>query len=114
MTSSGAAAEQLAAAFLQRQGLKLLEQNYRCRFGEIDLVLQDREVLVFVEVRLRRSERFGGAAASVTPHKQAKLLHAARHYLSGRSNPPPCRFDVVLLCGMAGEDMEWIKDAFGE
>jgi len=114
VTSSGAEAEQLAVTFLQRQGLTLVERNYHCRFGEIDLIMTDRQTLVFVEVRLRSSQSFGGAAASVTPHKQAKLLRAARHYLSGQTRPPPCRFDVVLLSSMADKNMEWIKDAFGE
>lgn len=110
---SGARAEQLAAAFLQQQGLRLLEKNYRCRFGEIDLILQDGQTLVFVEVRLRSNPAFGGAAASITPSKQAKLLRTARHYLSGKPLPS-CRFDVILLAGLDGQQVEWLKNAFGE
>jgi putative endonuclease len=113
MNQNGAEAEQAALVYLQQQGLKLLEKNYRCRYGEIDLVCQDRQTLVFVEVRLRQNPRFGGAAASITAQKQAKLIRAAQHYLGTRSNPPPCRFDVVLLQGMQPGQIEWIRDAFG-
>lgn len=78
--------------------------------GEIDLILEDCGTLVFVEVRLRRSRHFGGAAASITAHKQGKLIRAAQHYLQQQAAQPPCRFDAVLL---EGGRMEWIKDAFG-
>ena len=114
MTSIGVQAEQLAAVFLQQQGLQLVEQNYRCRYGEIDLILREQKTLVFVEVRLRKNEQFGGAAASITTQKQTKLLSTARHYLSGNANPPPCRFDVVLLSSLDVSKVEWIKNAFGE
>ncbi|MDD5241397.1 MAG: YraN family protein [Sulfuricella sp.] len=110
----GVEAEQLAAKFLQRQGLQLIETNYRCRFGEIDLVCRDRDVLVFVEVRLRESDAFGGAAASITGRKQHKITLAARHYLQRQTAMPACRFDVVLLRGLRDNDIEWIKNAFGE
>ena len=112
--NKGAEAEQLAAAFLQRQGLQLVETNYRCRFGEIDLVCRDRDVLVFVEVRLRGNAAFGGAAASITAAKQHKLVLAARHYLAQLRAFPACRFDVVLLSGLRDNDIEWIRNAFGE
>ncbi|MDP1558695.1 MAG: YraN family protein [Nitrosomonas sp.] len=107
-------AEQYAASYLQRQHLTLLQQNYRCRFGEIDLIMRDSATLVFVEVRMRSSEAFGGAAASITSSKQTKLLHTARHYISGLNAEPACRFDVVLLSGADGQKVEWIKNAFGE
>lgn len=110
----GSDAEHLAALFLQRQRLILLEKNYRCRFGEIDLVMRDGETLVFVEVRMRSNNLFGGAAASITASKQAKLIRAARHYLSRLNAAPPCRFDAVLLTGMQHPEIEWIRDAFGE
>jgi len=112
--NTGAEAEQLAATFLQRQGLKLVEANYRCRFGEIDLVCNDQKTLVFVEVRLRGSDAFGGAAASITASKQHKLVLAARHYLQQLRSSPACRFDVVLLRGLRDNDIEWIRNAFGE
>lgn len=112
MSKSGADAEQIAARFLQQQGLKLLQQNYRCRFGEIDLILQDGATLVFVEVRMRRRSDFGGAAASIDGAKQARLIRAAQHYLATLGHTPPCRFDAVLLQSTDGKALEWVKDAF--
>ena len=82
MSARGEDAENRAGAFLQRAGLKLVARNYRCRFGEIDLIVRDGNTLVFVEVRMRSSDRYGGAAASITAAKRAKLLRAARHYLA--------------------------------
>lgn len=109
---NGAAAEALAAAYLAQRGLAILERNYRCRGGEIDLVARDGATLVFVEVRYRRSRAFGGAAASVDARKQARILLAARHYLAGRGDVP-CRCDVVALDALAPASIEWIRDAFG-
>ncbi|MFA5371299.1 MAG: YraN family protein [Sideroxydans sp.] len=110
---AGAQAEQTAAKFLQQQGLQLLQTNYRCRFGEIDLILQDDATLVFAEVRLRSRCDFGGAAASIDAHKQHKLILTARHYLSRVSPLPLCRFDALLLTDAAdAARIEWIKGAF--
>jgi putative endonuclease len=111
MSRRGEQAEQLAADFLVRQGLSLLARNYRCRFGEIDLIAQDGDTRVFVEVRLRSRGDFGGAAASIDSHKQRKLILAAQHYLAQQPHLPPCRFDAVLMRD-AGESVEWIKNAF--
>jgi putative endonuclease len=108
----GQSAESRAASFLQSQGLKLVARNWRCRFGEIDLVMQDGATLVFVEVRLRSRNDFGGAAASVTLAKQKKLLATARQYLAALKTLPPCRFDVVALSGKAPPD--WIRNAFDD
>ena len=108
-STGGAQAEVLAAEYLQGRGLRLLQRNYRCRLGEIDLVMADGPVLVFVEVRLRRNADFGGAAASITAAKRQRILRAARHYLSGRPEPA-CRFDVVLLDALAAERIEWIRE----
>lgn len=113
MSTPGAQAEHLASQFLQRHGLKLIQQNYRCRYGEIDLIMQDAGALVFAEVRLRRRIDFGGAAASIDAAKQGRLIRAAQHYLSTLPRTPPCRFDALLLQSMDGGDIEWIKDAFG-
>jgi putative endonuclease len=113
MTDRGAAAEDTAAAYLVAQGMKLLERNYRCRFGEIDLIVQDGRTLVFVEVRQRSSAAFGGAAESITPAKQRKLLRAARHYMAQHRDFPDCRFDAVLLDGRA-QTVDWLRNAFGE
>jgi len=108
----GQTAEARAEAFLKTHGLTLVARNWRCRFGEIDLVMQDGPTLVFVEVRLRSRSDFGGAAASVTPAKQKKLLTTARQYLGTLKTLPPCRFDVVALSGDAPPD--WIKNAFDD
>ena len=112
----GDAAEALALAHLQGQGLRLVERNYRVargprsRGGEIDLILRDRDgTLVFVEVRARVDVRFGGAAASVGPSKQRALRFAAQCYLQGLAQWPPCRFDVVAV---DGRHIEWIRGAF--
>lgn len=109
--SQGAAAEALAAAWLERQGLRVVARNWRCRFGELDLVLRDGPMIVIAEVRLRSSARFGGAAASIDRRKQARLAAAAQLYLAGQP-AAPCRFDVVLLGDAAGRDIEWIRNAF--
>lgn len=110
---SGRDAETLAGAFLQRAGLAIVTRNYRCRFGEIDLIARDGDTLVFVEVRMRASDRFGGAAASITGAKRGRLLRAARHYIARLAPAPPCRFDALLVNG-ADRSIEWIKDAFAE
>lgn len=109
---AGPEAETLACAWLQRQGLLLLERNFRCRRGEIDLIMQDGEQLVFVEVRYRRNSRFGSPAETVTGSKQARLIRAAGHYLQRLDNTGPCRFDVLALSGPRGEQVDWIRDAF--
>ena len=112
---TGDSAERIAERFLIKRGLTLIARNYRCRFGEIDLVMQERETLVFVEVRLRRARKgndFGGPAASITPIKQARIIAAAQHYLSGMKQLPPCRFDAVLMNSLAAGDVEWLPNAF--
>lgn len=111
MSNSGNEAEKLAATYLQQQGLTLLETNYRCRFGEIDLVMRDGNATVFVEVRLRSNADFGGAGMSITPHKQQKLVRAAEHYLLSH-NSTSCRFDAVLMDKIGAQHIEWIRNAF--
>ena len=113
MSASGDLAEDAAAEFLKARGLKLIERNYRCRFGEIDLVMSDGRTLVFVEVRYRRSDAFGGAVESITEGKRRKLLQAARHYMASSRDFPACRFDAVLLSGDKKE-LQWLENAFGE
>ena len=112
MINSGVQAEILAAQYLQQRGLVLLQSNYSCRFGEIDLILQDGDTHVFVEVRLRSSAAFGGAAASIDKRKQVKLLKTAQHYLSEFKRIPPCRFDALLMQSADLQQIEWIKNAF--
>lgn len=110
-SADGQAAEAIAARYLEAKGLRVLERNYRCRAGEIDLVLADGPALVFAEVRFRANRDFGGAAASIGWTKQAKIIKAARHYLAGKPERP-CRFDVVLLDRLDEKAVEWIQDAF--
>ena len=108
----GTAAEDAALAHLLRAGLTLLERNYRTPGrggGEIDLVMRaPGGTLVFVEVRARGSATHGGAAASVGANKQRRIVLAARHYLLRHRQPPPCRFDVVLV----QDSVQWLKAAF--
>lgn len=107
----GQSAEEQACRYLQQRGLELVERNYRCRQGEIDLIMRDRQSTIFVEVRYRSSSRFGGAAASVDRRKQEKLIAAASHYLQHhpRLAQQPARFDVVAI---TPEALQWIEDAF--
>jgi putative endonuclease len=109
--AKGEAAEQLAANYLQGRGLRLVERNFRVRGGEIDLICRDGQTTVFVEVRLRSRSDFGGAAASITASKQARLILAARHWLQ-RHGETPCRFDCVLLDRLESENIEWLRNAF--
>jgi len=113
MNRRGGPAEELAAAFLEREGLSILQRNYRCRFGEIDLVARSGATLVFVEVRARKSDDFGGAAGSITAAKRRRLVATARHYLAAQRSERACRFDVVLVHG-SERRIEWLSDAFGE
>ncbi len=102
---TGRAAEDYALAMLQKAGLRLLERNFRCRFGEIDLIMREGSVLVFVEVRHRSSARFGSAAESVTPRKLQRLLAAARVYLGRHAEFGDCpmRFDLFGIDGASGK-----------
>lgn len=109
----GQQGEAVALAYLQKHGLVCTTRNYRCRGGEIDLIMrdasEDAETLVFVEVRSRKSAQHGSAAESVDQHKQRRLTVAAKHYLLTQKSVPACRFDVVAL---DGGQIEWIKNAF--
>lgn len=102
----GARAEDRALAHLLEQGLALVERNVRSRRGEIDLVMRDGDTLVFVEVRQRSAARFGGAAASIGPVKQARLWRAAQVFLMRHPSPPPCRFDAVCI---DGDRLQWLR-----
>ena len=111
----GASAERRAEAHLQRHGLLTVTRNFRTRRGEIDLVMRDGETLVFVEVRLRRNGRFGGAAESITAAKQRRVLIAAQWWLGGagrRFRDAPCRFDAVLLDALDPARVTWLPGAF--
>lgn len=107
----GRQAEQLALRYLLQQGLKWHASNFRCRYGELDLLLWDDATLVVVEVRYRRNDSFGGPAASITGQKQARIIAATQHYvIMHRLNHVSVRFDVVAV--MAGNRLEWIRNAF--
>lgn len=103
--------EDVARCYLEDQGLRFIQANFLCRHGEIDLVMRHRELLVFVEVRYRRSTAFGGALASITASKRRRIITAAHIWM--RANPwdaqRPCRFDVVAF---EGDDVAWIPGAF--
>ena len=107
---AGEKAEALAAEFLAARGVRIIERNFRRRCGELDLVAQDGDTLVFVEVRLRTRSDFGGAAASITAKKRARMTAAASLYLARLRSTPPCRFDAVLLDAIDAARIEWLKD----
>lgn len=112
----GCEAENLACAYLQRQGLQLVKRNYLARGGEIDLIMQRADCLIFVEVRYRQASLFGSAAATVNRQKQRRITKAAYHYLLKHplANNIPCRFDVLTITSYLNKPMDivWIKDAF--
>ena len=112
-SGKGRLAEEMAARFLELRGLRVLTRNFSCRGGEIDLVCRDHNALVFVEVRLRRNTAYGGAGASITAGKQARIILAARHYLAANAAADSeCRFDCLLLDELAESSIEWVRDAF--
>jgi putative endonuclease len=95
--------------------MRVVRRNFRCRSGEIDLVMLDGDDLVFVEVRFRRSDRFGDAASSITQRKQHRIIRAAEYYLARhrKHQDRPCRFDVVAIdMNDGGLNFDWIKGAF--
>jgi len=110
LTARGQQSEAQAARFLQAHGLRVIERNWRCRLGEIDLIARDGVTLVFVEVRQRTSRSYGDAAESITAAKQRKLSAAAGMYLASLGRDVPCRFDALLID--ASGQCEWIRDAF--
>jgi putative endonuclease len=105
-SSLGRQAEDRALVYLQQQGLVCVTRNYACRYGEIDLVMNDGTLLVFVEVRLRKNLNFGGAAASVDNAKQRRLWRTAEHYLMRYRTLPACRFDLVAI---DGDTLDWMQ-----
>ena len=116
-TSIGNEMEALAERHLISAGLRIVERNFRGRFGEIDLIARDGGTLIFVEVRYRRSRQFGGAGASVDFRKQRKLLATANGYLQYRKIDCPCRFDVITIEQEKYSEtlaIDWIQNAFGQ
>lgn len=111
----GQQAEALAADHLIRHGLRILARNVRCRGGEVDIIALDGETLVFVEVRLRRSSRFGGAVASITASKRQRIILATQWWLAGAGRhhaTRPCRFDAVLFASPDTTSLHWMTAAF--
>lgn len=111
--SQGVISEKQALVYLRSQGLSLICQNYYCRFGEVDLIMQDQDTLVFIEVRYRKNNDFGGALASITYSKQRKIIKTAKHYLAQLEYQPYCRFDAIAIDGKSTTP-EWIQNAFQE
>jgi len=109
-SQQGQIAENEACKFLQQNGLKLVEKNYRCRTGEIDLIMQDKEELVFVEVRYRTKSDYGSALDSVDQNKIQKVISAASHYVSKHQPDLPMRFDVIGFD--ASYKPKWVTNAF--
>ncbi len=110
----GTRAEKLALKYLKKQGLVAHQQNYSCRFGEIDLIMYDNDYLVFVEVRYRKSAAFGGALESIDARKQGKLRRTAEFFLiKSKNNDCPCRFDILCINGnLLQPEYHWIQNAF--
>lgn len=116
--------EGLVCGYLRRQKLKLIVRNYRCRLGEIDLIMQDQSTLVFIEVRYRQHDNFGSSLESVNLIKQNKIIKTAEYYLLSQqlSEKMACRFDVVgvklsteklaNISKLDSAQVEWIKNAF--
>ena len=113
--------ESLACQFLENKGFKLVERNFNCRFGEIDLIMQDNDSLVFIEVRYRRNNNYGSGAETITANKQSKLIKTASAYLQrhAKLNRCPARFDVISITGpiettkIENISFDWIENAFG-
>ena len=109
----GKLAEEIARELLEANQLKLLNKNYHCRYGEIDLIMLDGKTLVFVEVRFRKSENYGGALESINYKKQEKIRTTALHYLQKNNSKLNARFDVVTLSSLDDKNkINWIKSAF--
>jgi putative endonuclease len=110
--NTGQQAEILAWRYLKRQGLRMRTKNYHCRFGEIDLIMQEKNTLVFVEVRYRKNTQMCTPVESIDYFKQQKIIKTAEYYLAHHPSSLPCRFDVVSLTELNPENINWIPNAF--
>jgi putative endonuclease len=111
----GQQAEQHAISYLLDRGLTLIDKNYRCPLGEIDLIMRDHKEIVFIEVRLRNNQAFADGIDSVTLAKQKKIIKTAHHFLAKHNlyDKVNCRFDIIGLCYQATQiNFVWIADAF--
>lgn len=106
----GERSEHLAHQYLIKQGLHLIEKNYRCKYGELDLIMRDGETLVIVEVRFRKSNKYGSAEESITQIKQSRIIATTQHYLHLTKSNSAIRFDVIAMS--RDDDINWIKNAF--
>ncbi len=106
----GENAEEQAHAYLLNKGLKPLHRNYRCKHGELDLIMTDQHALVIIEVKFRKTDKYGSALECVTRTKQSRIIAATQHYLSIHPKDCPIRFDVIAISG--DSNIEWIKNAF--
>jgi putative endonuclease len=106
--------ESCACHYLESNGLRLVDKNFSCKIGEIDLIMRDGETLVFVEVRYRAKAKYGDSLASITRSKQNKIIRAAKYYLQQNDlyDKVPCRFDVIAVDEQINNQVIWIKDAF--
>lgn len=109
--NKGMESEQLACDYLQANGLQLIQRNFFSRYGEIDLIMRDGDTVVFIEVRYRKNRNFGGAAASVTPAKQQRIIKTALNYQQYNEGYDAMRFDVIAIEGDSSR-IKWIKNAF--
>jgi putative endonuclease len=115
--ATGELTENIAVAYLAKHKVTVLHRNFRCKLGEIDIVAQDQNCLVFAEVRFRKNDNYGNAAESVSSAKQQKIIRAAKFYLQTRAwaQNCNCRFDVIAMSNSReSPKIEWIKDAFNE
>lgn len=106
----GEKSEQLACDYLLKQGLQLIDKNYRCQHGELDLILSDNQTLIIVEVRFRQSNAFGGALESITRKKQSRIIASTQYYLLKNKINRPIRFDVIAMSN--DKQINWIQNAF--
>jgi len=106
----GEKSEQLACRYLLKQGLQLIEKNFRSKYGEIDLIMKDNETLVIIEVRFRKSNKYGGALESISRKKQSRIIATTQYYLSTHKVNSSIRFDAITMS--SNTDINWIKNAF--
>lgn len=106
----GDRSEQLACNYLLKQGLHLIEKNFHCRHGELDLIMKDKNILVIIEVRYRKSNKYGGAVESISKKKQSRIIATTQYYLSHNKVDSLIRFDAVTMSN--NSDINWIKNAF--
>jgi putative endonuclease len=106
----GESAEEQAHNFLITKGLKPVSRNFRCKQGELDLIMTDNQTLVIIEVRFRKTDKYGSAVESITRAKQSRIIAATHVYLASKKTDCPIRFDVVAISGNG--NIDWIRNAF--